>query len=339
MNKSIIAALTLALASSSVPAVAALSVTASMDSTEMLMGSQTRLEVKVSYPLADTAKVQLLNFPRFNATTPGQYYDMGDYDLVGLSLDSTVSNQDVMLTFDYVLQAFDPGNVDIMPFVAVDGAGDTVRSRVLPLKVFEVPVDTVSMAAMPADGVVSANNPWYDYIPLWLFWTIAAIIVIAGAVILVVLHRKKKLPIFQAKPKPVIPPFELAIRNLEELRREGLATSGNEKQFYTRLVDILRVYLHGRFSINAMEMTSTQIVKALRNNPDTRLSADQMKEVLRMADFVKFAKERPLADDNQRSLNQAFDFVNSTRPVPVTEETADEASPSSRQRLRSKTRS
>ena len=34
-----------------------------------------------------------------------------------------------------------------------------------------------------------------------------------------------------------------------------------------------------------------------------------------MADFVKFAKVRPLPDDNEASYQRAVNFVNETRPV------------------------
>ena len=92
-----------------------------------------------------------------------------------------------------------------------------------------------------------------------------------------------------------------------------------KKEYYTELVDILRQYLQGRFGINAMEMTSSQIVRALRSNPETRMTADEMRGVLSVADFVKFAKVRPLPDDNVKAFNRATNFVDSTKPAPEPE--------------------
>ena len=41
----------------------------------------------------------------------------------------------------------------------------------------------------------------------------------------------------------------------------------------------------------------------------------RMKRILEIADFVKFAKVRPLTDDNHRALAEAVRFVEETKPV------------------------
>jgi Pyruvate/2-oxoacid:ferredoxin oxidoreductase gamma subunit len=42
---------------------------------------------------------------------------------------------------------------------------------------------------------------------------------------------------------------------------------------------------------------------------------ERMKRILEIADFVKFAKVRPLPDDNVRALTEAVNFVEETKPV------------------------
>ena len=46
-----------------------------------------------------------------------------------------------------------------------------------------------------------------------------------------------------------------------------------------------------------------------------------------MADFVKFAKVRPLPADNIASYDNAVKFVEETKPVPQPEETPSPAAP------------
>jgi hypothetical protein len=72
-----------------------------------------------------------------------------------------------------------------------------------------------------------------------------------------------------------------------------------------------------------MEMTSSQILDALRRNKDTKEVNKYLNEILSMADFVKFAKMRPMPDDNERVMRQAFDFVELTRPQLVEEQEPD----------------
>lgn len=69
-----------------------------------------------------------------------------------------------------------------------------------------------------------------------------------------------------------------------------------------------------------MEMTTTQIKRALKDNEFTRISERHMAKILEIADFVKFAKVRPLPDDNEKAFRSAVQFVEETRPVETTDE-------------------
>ena len=42
-----------------------------------------------------------------------------------------------------------------------------------------------------------------------------------------------------------------------------------------------------------------------------------MKEILEMADFVKFAKVKPTPDDNEAAMRNAVAFVEETRPEEI----------------------
>ena len=241
-----------------------------------------------------------------------------------MASDSTSTETDARtrLKFDFTIQAFDPGEVTIPPFAVLPAPGaDTAFSNVVTFKV--LPVDVDSLATIhPMASVVSAQSRWYDYIPNWLIWLLAGLAVAAAAVWAYFTFHRHRV-VVEERRKPVVPPYELAVQRLNDLQQRHLPENGHEKEYYTRLVDILRDYLQGRFGINAMEMTSTQIVKALRDNPQTRMTADEIRAVLSVADFVKFAKVRPLPDDNIRSFNRAISFVEQTRPKPEPEPEAE----------------
>lgn len=126
--------------------------------------------------------------------------------------------------------------------------------------------------------------------------------------------------------KRIVPPYELAMHRLGQLRERRLAESGHEKEYYTELTDILRQYLEGRFGINAMEMTSREIMDRLYDS-DVKDKRDYVRQILHVADFVKFAKVRPLPADNIAAFDNAVRFVEETKPVPVAEEEADGDNP------------
>ena len=287
-------------------------ITVEMDSNIMTMGSRTPLKVTVDLP--EAMEPRLVGFPVIAPDGPG-FTVFGPAQIVAADSSQTVADGRRRIVFDYMLQAFDPGLYALPRFGVVGAGGDTLFSDPEPLKILAIEVDTVTMQPFPMAPVADAGMKWHDYIPLWLLWLLLIpVAVVAG----VFIYRKtRKAEEFRKMEhiKPV-PPFDLAMQRLDALRSQRLAQSGHEKEFYTQLTDILRQYLQGRFGINAMEMTTTQIVKALRADNFTRRPAEHIDSVLRIADFVKFAKERPLADDNERALMRATDFVAETKPVP-----------------------
>ena len=97
------------------------------------------------------------------------------------------------------------------------------------------------------------------------------------------------------------------------------------KQYYSILTEVLRRYIMRRFDVNAMEMTSTEILDALRRK-DLSSTYDNLKQILVLSDFVKFAKVHPLPDENELSMTNAYIFVNGTKPEekPVEQDQSEE---------------
>lgn len=226
---------------------------------------------------------------------------------------------------DIILQSFDSGTYRLNPIRYISGA-DTVLSNRPVLKVIPAMVDSMVTIHDYAD-VADVDRKFVDYLPDFVvdygLWILA--IIVAGVIAYFVISRvlSKKDTEQKPKEKPV-PPYEKAVMALNNLRADKLCEQGKEREFYTRLTDILRVYLQERFGINAMEMTSTQIRHSIQSNEETRLSKRNMDAVLEMADFVKFAKMRPLPDDNTRAFNSAMQFVEDTKPVVQPEAEEDE---------------
>ena len=124
----------------------------------------------------------------------------------------------------------------------------------------------------------------------------------------------------------LVPPYDRAIQALHELKDSKLWQQGQEKAYYTTLTEILREYIDERFHINAMEMTSSQIIETLHRNEETKAVNRQLRDILEMADFVKFAKMRPLPDDNEQVMRYAETFVEETKPDEKAPESENQAS-------------
>lgn len=289
------------------------SVKASVDSVSVVQGSKAMLKLEV---LKSSGDWTLIDVPE-----PGQDYAGVEFSEPKIdTIDH--GNGRIELDYNYTIQAFDPGTVTIPPFRFVSGA-DTVASDVVTLKVLEVDLDSLT-DINPMESVVSVPTKWYDIFPDWWLWVLIGLAVAGLVVCGVIFFRRKKG--FVRVAAPVTPPYELALMRLNELQDRKLPQSGRDKEYYTELTDILRQYLYGRFGINAMEMTSTQIIDTLRHNKETRPGSDLMKQILSIADFVKFAKVRPLPDDNIKSFNSAMKFVEDSKPLPpATDENSEAA--------------
>lgn len=285
---------------------------ASLDSLQLTMGQQTIARVDIVKG-ADAPSELLVDKKAFPAQVEIIDWLEGDTTDIGNGL--------VEIKRGLLIQSFDSGVYTIPPFLLVSGP-DTIRSNSLSLKVN--PVDVTALTDIhPIADVAEFDSKWYDWLPDWItdYWVyiLLGVLIIAGGVC-AYLIMSKKVNVTILPQKKRLPPDQIAFNRLNALKEAQLWEKGQEKEYYTRLIDILRDYLQERFGINAMEMTSSQILKALRANEETRLSHSRMERVVEIADFVKFAKVRPLPDDNVRAFSDAMQFVEETRPAPETTE-------------------
>ena len=117
------------------------------------------------------------------------------------------------------------------------------------------------------------------------------------------------------KPAPKLPPHVIAIKALDELRNRKLWQNGKHKLYYSTLTEILRLYIEGRWAVGALEMTTDEIISALRDVEIPHDSRSNLIAILRAADMVKFAKALPEAEENEQLFNYAYYFVENTKSV------------------------
>ena len=71
-------------------------------------------------------------------------------------------------------------------------------------------------------------------------------------------ERKSLIPFKKEEPK--LPPHEQALKELDAIKQQKLWQQGRSKEYYTLITETLRRYMVDRFGINAMEMTSDEIL-------------------------------------------------------------------------------
>lgn len=302
---------------SSTPAnVAPAKISAQIDSATITMGERTTLHVEV---LKNGHGGEIL-LPTDLNQSGEKAPEIAGIEIRKIDVDSAdLGNNRIQVRYDILLQPFKHGDYSIPAFKFNDGK-ETISSNVIALKVLEpeIPQEMLdSLIINPLRPQMSIKAEWYDWIPDWIteYWYVILIvlILIALAVTAAILYKKNGK--YLLPRKKIVPPYELAMRRLDALKRKRLHEQGHNKEFYTELTDILRQYLGGRFRIYALEMTSTQIMEELEKNPETAPFVAELKPMFTVADFVKFAKQQSTIDENIKSYKAVHDFIKETRPV------------------------
>lgn len=278
-----------------------------IDSAAILIGEQTTLHLTVT---ADKDRPVQIVIP--NDTL------MAGVEVLNLSKpDSTeIENNRLLIKQDVLIISFDSSLYLLPPLKVIDGV-DTVYSNQVALKVTTIPVNTDNPEEF--NDIKDIWKPpfvWADYYPIIYGILLALFLICLIAYIIKRLRAKKSLIPFK-KPEPKLPPHEQAIKELDEIKQQKLWQQGRGKEYYTQITETLRKYIVDRFGINAMEMTTGEILDLIRKNTEAQSVYENLKQILQLSDFVKFAKMNPLPDENDLSLMNAYLFVNQTKVVEI----------------------
>lgn len=239
--------------------------------------------------------------------------------------DSAFTDGRRVVRHSYVITGFEAGMQMVPAQKVVYHIGDridTALSMPLMIQVYEPAVDTTQQIK-PIKPPINTPLSFREVLP-WLAVGLGALLVAAAGFLLLHKYMRRRRDPEAKAAKPMEPAHIIAFRELDRLKEEKIWEKGQVKQFYTRLTEITRTYIERQYGIPAMESTTEEILHAFRkSNPEDAILDDILKELLELADLVKFAKEDPLPVHNQTNLNNAYIFVQKTYPQFYREEVKD----------------
>ena len=293
-------------------------VTAHIEPDSILIGDRFDLVIDVEKDL-----VQVVEFPEFE-NRDGRIEFVESLPVDTLERDG----RHLKLRKRYRLAAFDEGRYNLgtaSVLYADKNILDTLSTRdSLYLEVTTFQIDSTSQSIYDLKGQRTLPFRLAE-IRTYLLWGAAALLLLAAALYALVRwlrSRGKRLgDLF--KPAPPLPPHVAAIRALEALHNQKLWQNNRHKQYYSGLTDILRTYIAARWGIGAMEMTSDEIIEAMRAEELPDKARMDLTSILRDADLVKFAKAMPEAEQNESDYLKAYYFVEETKIVEETESPAE----------------
>lgn len=292
-----------------------ITVNARIDSTTMWIGSQTKLSFEVSQQ-----PNQKVAFPLFSDTI------VGGLDIVETLKPDTVKSQDghVLISHNYVVTAFEDSLLYIPPYPFVVN-GDTVWSKSLSLKVVQpFQIDTASHQIADIKPVMNPKMNWKQFFLNMLIVALIFALIVLVYLLVQKLRKRKNAEGENVSKEPALPPYEMALSKLNKLREEKMWQHNRSKEYHTELTEIIREYVNRTFDIPCMEMTSEEILQNLNHlrfeNSDAYA---KLKQILRLADLVKFAKWHALPDEHELSLKNSFEFIEMTK-ISESEVTTEE---------------
>ena len=236
--------------------------------------------------------------------------------------DSPLSDGWVQETLKVELIGFDPGDITIpgqkltvvdfeghLAEITTDESFVTVKSLIA-----NEPEPALKEDTGPGETVMEK-----DYLLLWILGILGGIIVVAA---LTLLGRKlwaMRKPKQAPPPPPPRPAEEIAFEKLDALKGSPLLAEGEFKEFHVRLSEAVREYLGNRYRFDSLELSSEELIWAIRKIDLSRSDYDLILDFLGETDLVKFAKALPTVQASEDLLAQSFGLVERTTPKKVEE--------------------
>ncbi len=284
------------------------SVEAAPDTNSILIGEQININLKANYRV-DEGEV--------NITFPTLYDTINEFvEIVNKSVvDTVIPDKNDPYAFvqqqNITITSFDSGYYAIPPFKFIINS-DTVETEPILIEVQTMEVDTTK-AIFDIKQPISEPFSIVDWLKDNWWWMVAILVLGIGIFFLIKYLKNRKTKEEPEEIVPDIPIHVIALEKLEKVKSDKLWQEGKIKVYHSHISEILREYIENRYQVNALEETTSEIMHGLRLQNISSELMNKLTQTLTLADLVKFAKEQPLPNENEMSINNAIEFVNATK--------------------------
>jgi hypothetical protein len=285
-----------------------------LDKEEILIGQQVHLDLSLTYRVGDSPSPSIV-WPAIKDTLNSHIEvveDSGvDTILPNKESDPYLFKQTRTLT----LTSWDSGYWALPPLFFVIN-GDSIATDAMAITVNSVAVDTTA-AIKDIKEIYEVPWGWMDWLREHWPWVAGGAVALAVliTVILFVVKRMRRPKEVEAAPEPEKPLHVRALLALEEVDKKKLWQQGLVKQHHSEVTDILRGYIEERFGVPALESTTDELLGALRMSSMRDEQREQLANLLRLADMVKFAKWTPVPAENEQLVAGVIKLVQQTTPT------------------------
>lgn len=279
-------------------------INSSVDTSRITIGDRIKYEIAIDY--ADSLEIK----------HPGEGVNLGQFEIKDYKIYEAEKKDDrIYQKYEYTISVFDTGSYTIPPFPIAYFPRDSIQNY----KIIEASAINIYVESILGEGEAELKDikaPIYipfDYI---LLISVLAIVLLLGlgGYFGYRFYKAKKEEGFSILPqKPKKPAHEIALEAYRVLEEKDFVNQGLIKEYYTECSEILRIYLENRYFIIALEETTNEILRDMKSQEIGKEYFENLKQILELSDFVKFAKYKPSSEENTLILQSCIDFINNTK--------------------------
>jgi len=277
-------------------------VTAEIDTTYIRIGEQFQLKISVD-------ETQNVIIPKLQ---------LKGLEVIDSTRIDTIKNS---LIRRYILTGFDSGAFYI-PQQQIFVKNQAFLTDSLLVNIATIVIDTTKVKKFPIKTI--KKEPFtFDDFKIYLYIILAILAIIGFWIYWFVIKKRKTTE--DAPTYRTLPPYEEALLKLNELDEKLLWQNNKIKEYYSELTEIVRGYIERELKVPALENTTDEVLEMIKDfkNSDTietsKETIAKLKDLLREADLVKFAKSRPLAIEIEDDRRDAENIIGSLKPKPIIE--------------------
>lgn len=290
-----------------------ISVSASTDSTEYIVGDYIKYNLELSY-----SKNIKVFFPSVKDSIKNLEF-IQELNPIKEEKDNKIIEKHI-----YIFSRYDSAVVTIPSYKIYYQEGNDTNKQFIAVNPLTITVKTLPVE--PQKDIRDVKEP--VKVPLNLLLValliLVLILILVSAYFIYKYIKKKKESKIELVPEKKIPPHEIALNSLRELEEKKLWQQGLIKEYHSEITEIIRRYFEDRFNFRALEMTSSEILACLSYLEEGKSIVDLANEFFNNADMVKFAKFQPMPIINEEMMKQAYKIVNDT--IPKVEQIKEEVS-------------
>jgi len=277
-------------------------VEATIDTTNIRIGEQFLLKISV-------AEIQNVILPKIQ---------LKGLEVIDSTRIDTIKNS---LIRRYILTGFDSGAFYI-PQQQIFVKNQAFLTDSLLVNVATIAIDTTKVKKFPIKTI--KKEPYtFDDFKIYIYLILAILAIIGFWIYWFVVRKRKETE--DAPTYRTLPPYEEAILRLTELDEKLLWQNNKVKEYYSELTEIVRGYIERELKVPALEKTTDEVLEMIKDFKSadsietSKETIDRLKDLLREADLVKFAKSKPLVLEIKDDRKDAEYIIGNLKPKRIIE--------------------